>query len=115
LSFAVSPALALGGAIGLDFLFRFPFEFTNTDPRAVGGEAPATSYFYSMGRFFYPETRFFLRWSIIETVDLVLNVRGFYPIFHLWDGLSQSFFDQFMLSAGVGFAVHLGSAGAPAK
>jgi hypothetical protein len=113
LSFDVSKALALGGAIGLDFLLRFPVEFSNQSPDSVDGRAPAMAYFYGKGRFFYPETRFFLRWHVIDRVDLVLNVRGFYPIFHLWDGLSQSFFDQFMLSAGFGFAVRLAPATSP--
>jgi hypothetical protein len=114
-SFDVSQAIALGGAIGLDLLFRFPFEFFNSLPESVSGRAPATAYFYGMGRFFYPETRLFLRWHIIETVDLVVNVRGFYPMFHLWDGMSQSFFDQFMLSVGLGFGVKLAPAAATAK
>jgi hypothetical protein len=107
LSFDVAQAIALGGAIGLDFLFRFPFEFQNTDSETIASESSAMSYFYGVGRFFYPETRFFLRWRIIETIDLLLNVRAFYPLFHLWDGLSQPFVDQFMLSAGFGFAVRL--------
>ena len=116
LSFDVSKAIALGGAVGLDFLFRFPFELTNQNPDSVSGRAAAPAYFYGLGRFFYPETRLFFRWRLTAPVDLVLNVRAFYPLFHLWDGLSQSFFDQFMVSAGVGFAVHLGpQAQAPSK
>ena len=115
LSFDVSPAIALGAALGLDFLFRFPFEFTNTYAPSVNGRAPAMGYFYGKGRFFYPETRLFMRWHITEPVDLVLNVRGFYPIFHLWDGLSQSFWDQFMLSAGFGFAVRIAPPAAAPK
>ncbi len=115
LSFDLNKAIALGGAIGLDFLFRFPFELANTNVDSVAGQAAAPGFFYGMGRFFYPETRLFFRWRLTAPVDLVLNVRGFYPLFHLWDGLSQSFFDQFMLSAGVGFAVHLGQPAAPSK
>ena len=69
----------------------------------------ALSYFFSMGRFFYPETRFFLRWQISDPVALTFNLRAFYPLFHLWDGLSQSFFEQFMLSGGLGFGIQLGA------
>jgi len=113
-SFPVSPVISLGGSIGLDFLLRFPLEFTNMSAESVSGRRPALGYFFGTGRFFYPETRLFLRWQVSDAVGLVVNLRAFYPLFHLWDGLRQPFFDQFMFSGGLGFAVRLGPAPAPA-
>ena len=106
--FPVSPVISLGGALGLDFYVRFPFEFQNTGSTVQANESSALGWFYGSGRFFYPETRFFLRWHISEPVDLVVNLSAFYPVFHLWDGSGQPFWDALMVSAGVGFAVRLG-------
>jgi hypothetical protein len=115
ISYAVSPVIALGGALGLDFLFRFPFELQNTSPNVQADQGSALGWFYGAGRFFYPETRFFIRWHISDPVDLVVNLRAFYPVFHLWDGSGQPFWDALMVSGGVGFAVRLGpSPAAPA-
>jgi hypothetical protein len=90
-SFPVSSVLSLGGALGLDFLLRFPFELQNTTDQDKADQSSALSWFYQSGRFFYPETRFFLRWHVSEPVDLLVNLRAFYPIFHLWDGAGQPF------------------------
>jgi hypothetical protein len=104
-SFPVSREIELGGTLGLDFLLRFPMEFQNTVDTS-----PALGYFFDQGRFFYPETRFFLRWHIIEPLDLLVNIRVFYPLFHAWDGSTLPFYDQLMASAGVGFGVRLPAA-----
>jgi hypothetical protein len=116
-SFPVSPVVSLGGAIGLDFLVRFPAEFQNTASSVQSDENSALSWFYGSGRFFYPETRFFMRWHVTEPVDLLVNLRAFYPVFHLWDGAGQVFWDQLMVSFGVGFGIRLHSppAAVPAK
>jgi hypothetical protein len=114
-AFPVSPVISLGGALGLDFLFRFPLELQNTSPNVQADEGNALGWFYGAGRFFYPETRFFFRWHIIDPLDLVVNLRAFYPVFHLWDRSGQPFWDALMVSGGVGFAVRLGpSPAAPA-
>ena len=107
-SFPVSPVVSLGGSVGLDLLLRFPIEFTNMSAQSVDGRLPALGYFFDKVRFLYPETRLFLRWQISDAIGLVVNLRAFYPLFHLWDGLGQSFFDQFMFSGGLGFAIRLG-------
>jgi len=110
----VSPVISLGGALGLDLLLRFPLELQNTSSTVQADQGNALGWFYGSGRFLYPETRLFLRWHISEPVDLVVNLRAFYPVFHLWDGSGQPFWDALMVSGGVGFAVRLGpSAAAP--
>jgi len=106
-SFPVTPVLSLGGALGLDFLLRFPFELQNTSASVKADENSALPWFFGSGRFFYPETRFFLRWHVSEPVDLLVNLRALYPVFHLWDGAGQPFWDQLMVSFGVGFAIRL--------
>jgi hypothetical protein len=109
-SFPVSEQIELGGAIGLDFLLRFPFEFQNTVDTSS-----ALSYFFDQGRFFYPETRFFFRWSFSEPIGLLVNLRVFYPLFHAWDGSSLPFYDQLMATVGIGFAIRLPNAAAAAE
>jgi hypothetical protein len=107
LSFPVSPEISLGGAIGLDFLLRFPFEFQNITSTNVADQGSGLGYFFAQGRFFYPETRAFLRWHISEPIDLIVNLRVFYPLFHAWDGSTQPFYDQMIFSGGLGFAFRL--------
>ncbi|HEY9595525.1 MAG TPA: hypothetical protein VHE79_13690, partial [Spirochaetia bacterium] len=97
-SFPVTKELELGGSLGLDFLLRFPMEFQNNVDTSG-----ALAWFFADGRFFYPETRLFLRWHIIERIDLIVNLRVFYPLFHAWDGSSFPFYDQLMATAGLGF------------
>ncbi|MGO9308823.1 MAG: hypothetical protein ACLQDL_07360 [Spirochaetia bacterium] len=106
-SFPIAPAVSVGGAVGLDFFLRFPFELQNTTDTDKADQSSGLSWFYQDGRFFYPETRFFLRWRISDPVDLLVNLRAFYPVFHLWDGAGQPFWDELMISAGIGFGIRL--------
>jgi len=98
----------MGASVGLDLLIRFPLELQNTGASVQSDEGNALGWFYGAARFIYPETRLFMRWRISDPVDLVVNVRGFYPVFHLWDGSGQPFWDALMVSAGVGFGIRLG-------
>jgi hypothetical protein len=109
LRYEITPVIRLGGSLGLDLLLRFPFEFQNTTSVDQADQSSALSYFFSDGRFFYPESRLFFRWQISDPVALSFNLRAFYPLFHLWDGLSQSFLEQFMFSGELGFGVRLGA------
>jgi len=109
-SFPVTKEIELGGALGLDLLLRFPMEFQNTTSSDMADQSSAQSWFFADGRFFYPETRLFLRWHIIDPVDLIVNLRVFYPLFHAWDGSSLPFYDQLMATAGLGFGIRLPSA-----
>jgi hypothetical protein len=116
LRYALSPALTLGGSVGLDFLLRFPIDFLTNSPNSAADAGSALGYFFGMARFFYPETRLFLKWQATSAVGLVVNVRAWYPLFHLWDGQNLPFLDQFMCSAGIGIAIRLGPApAAPAS
>jgi hypothetical protein len=105
--FPLTSQLSLGGSIGADFLLRFPIELQNKDASGMG---PALIYFFAKGRFFYPETGVSLIWQVSDAIGLILNLRAFYPLFHLWDGMDQPFIDQFMFAGGLGIAIRLGPA-----
>jgi hypothetical protein len=109
LDFPVSPTVSLGGALGLDFLLRFPVDWWHTADQSTEGRTPSLAYFFGQGRFFYPESRLFVKWQISEPLTLIFNVRAYWPLFHAWDGLGQNFLDQFMLSGGLGIGIKLGS------
>jgi len=114
-SLAVTPVVSIGAAAGLDVLVRFPLELQNTGATVQSDENNALGWFYGAARFLYPETRLFLRWHIVDPLDLVFNVRAFYPVFHLWDGSGQPFWDSLMVSAGIGFGIRLGKPAAAAS
>jgi hypothetical protein len=108
----VSSTVALGGAIGLDFFLRFPLELFNKQTDSVTGQDAALGWFFGQGRFFYPESRLFVRWQFSPSIAFLANLRVMYPLFHAWDGLGQPFFDQLMGELGAGFSVKLGSGAA---
>jgi hypothetical protein len=108
--FPITPQVSIGGSVGLDFLLRFPLEFSNNTQSSVDGRGPALNYFFAMGRFLYPETRLSFIWQVSDAIGLIVNLRAFYPVFHLWDGMGQPFFDQFMVAGGLGIAIRLGPA-----
>jgi hypothetical protein len=103
----LSPALSIGGSIGVDGLLRFPISLSTDLAASTAGQAAAPAFFFGMVRFIYPETRVLLRWKVSNTLSLTVGLRAFYPIFHIWDGLNQPFLDQFMMSAGLGFGFSL--------
>ena len=105
---AVSPAITLGGSVGIDFLLRFPIEFLMADQNAAADTGSGLGWFFGAARFLYPEARLFMKWQVTPAIGLVLNVRAWYPLFQLWDGQNLPFPDQFMFAGGIGFAVRLG-------
>jgi hypothetical protein len=104
-SIPVAAGLWIGGTVGVDFLLRFPLDWWNTDTLSTEGRAPALAYFFSAGRWCYPETRLFLRWRVSDPIDLILNARALWPLFQAWN--KGPFMDEAMLSVGLGFGVRL--------
>ncbi|MGA2764891.1 MAG: hypothetical protein ABSG17_16200 [Spirochaetia bacterium] len=102
--YPVSKSLEMGGALGIDFYLRFPLELQNTAADTSDG----LTYFYTQGRFIYPETRFTTRWHVADGVTLAFTLRALYPLFHLWDGESLPFYDQLMAAFDIGFVIGLG-------
>jgi hypothetical protein len=105
---AVSPAVMLGGSLGVDFLLRFPIEFLMADQNSAADTSSGLGWFFGAARFIYPEARLFTRWQVGPAVGLVFSVRAWYPLFQLWDGQNLPFPDQFMFAGGIGIAVRLG-------
>jgi hypothetical protein len=108
LRWAVSPVITLGGSLGVDFLLRFPAEFLMADPNTESDTASPLDWFFTSGRFIYPEMRLFMKWQATDAVGLVVNARAWYPLYQLWEGQAFPFPDQFMFAGGIGFAVKLG-------
>jgi len=111
LLYTLSKSIEMGGALGVDFLIRFPFEFQNTNTNSGDG----VTYFYTQGRFIYPETRFLTRWHVADGVTLAFTLRAMYPLFHLWDGEGLPFNDQLMAAFNIGFVISVGSKPAAPK
>ncbi len=105
---AVSPAIVLGGSLGIDFLLRFPIEFLMADQNPAADTGSGLAWFFGAARFLYPEARLFFRWQLTPAIGLVVNARAWYPLFELWAGQGLPFPDQFMFAGGIGFAVRLG-------
>ncbi len=108
--YPVAKDLEMGGAVGLDLFLRFPLELQNTTADTADGFA----YFYGMGRFIFPETRFITRWDVAEGVTLVFTLRGMYPVFHIWDEEGLPFYDQLLAALDLGFVIRLGGKPTPA-
>ena len=83
-----------------------------------------TEYFYSSGRFFLPEAGLFFDWAVPYKIEipgqprdeeseeetgepessrkldihLAFGIRGYFPVYHFWDGENLPFHDQLMIS-----------------
>ena len=100
----ISKTFALGAKAGAVLLIRVPIPLFADVQDEFGG---IFGYFYAMARFIYPETEIFTRFTITEDFDLNISIRAYYPLFHLWDGETLSFFDQFMLGGFIGLVYKL--------
>jgi hypothetical protein len=67
----------------------------------------AMGYLYGMARFIYPEVELFGGLRLVEGVALRISLRGYFPLFHLWDGESLPFADQLMVSGLLGIVFTL--------
>ena len=110
---AVSPAVTVGGSVGIDFLLRFPIEFLMADQNSAANTSAGLGWFFGAARFIYPEARAFLKWQVTNTIGLVFNLRAWLPLYKLWDTPSYPFPDQFMFEGGVGLALKLAPPAAP--
>ncbi len=122
--FRIIESLTLAAHASPAFLFRIP---ARTWGKADRGEIAA--YQYGMGRFFYPEVGFSVDWELpfrirpektqspneggfaedepgIE-IHFLVDLNVYFPLFHLWDGEAQKFYDQLMVSGVVGLKFFL--------
>jgi hypothetical protein len=98
-TFRISEAVALGARGGLALLLRVPIPLFDD---AAANTGPAMGYLYGSLRFVYPEAELFGRFRLTEALGLRISLRGYFPVFHLWDGEGLPFGDQLMVSALVG-------------
>jgi len=100
--FTLSERVRLGGAAGLAAVFRLPIVAIEQ-----GGEHQGEAWSYFLLRSVYPQLDIACVWDVLDGLGLVFSVRGLFPIFHLWDGESLPFFDQFIVMANLGFRFYL--------
>ena len=103
-TFRIAEAAALGVQGGVALLLRAPVPLFD-DARPNTGAA--LGYLYGKARFLYPEAALFARFALAEGVALRVSLRGYLPVFHLWDGEDLPFWDQLMVSGLVGIVFAL--------
>ena len=107
-TFRIGQDVALGAHGGLALLLRVPIPLFDDAAPETGA---AAGYLYGMGRFLYPEGELFGRFRLTDSVALRVSARGYFPIFHLWDGEALPFLDQLMVSALIGIVFTLPAKG----
>lgn len=83
------------------FLLRFPLR-----PIEGSDTGELSSYFYSSGRFFYPELQTKLFYSLTEEVSLGFSLRVFVPVHNLWDEYDVAFWDELMIFPHIAVRIH---------
>ena len=102
LEYPFNEKLTIGSDAGLSFLLRFPIvssEAANPD------RLPVMQYFFSKGRFLYPETSIYLIWNVYKKVGVSFTVKSYYPVFHLWDGENLPFYDELLITGLLSFII----------
>ncbi|MBI9103287.1 MAG: hypothetical protein JEY99_12795 [Spirochaetales bacterium] len=98
--FPYDNGLSWGLSLSPSFLLRLPLIAVD---EGDDDRSDITSYFYSAGRFFYPSAGGFFRWQFAERTALSITAWGHFPLFHLWDGSVEPFYDQLLVSVNAGF------------
>jgi len=101
-TFPVSKTLGIGLYAAPGFFFPIPGKGWDDDTPTA---AEFAAYFYGKMRFLYPEAGFRLTWQARDAVALHVNVRSWWPLFHAWDGEEYPFYDQLLVSVGIGFSL----------
>lgn len=101
----LSKSLTWGLELSPAFIFHIPTVSWDLSSQQIG---QITGYFYSRGRFFYPEVGTSLLYQLLPNIGLEFRVRSFFPIFHLWDGEGLPFFDQLMIDGSIGLRFKIG-------
>ncbi len=101
-TYPLTPAIDWGFLLSPAMIFRIPlFPAEGEDP--AYGEM--MSYFIGPGRFLYPGAGAFLDIEINKLLSFRPALRGYLPVFHLWDG--DPFLDQLTLVLDLGFRFNL--------
>jgi hypothetical protein len=105
-TFRIGESAFIGARGGLALLLRAPIPLP-VSPTARENLGPTFGYFYGKARFLYPEAEVFGGFPLTDAISLRLSLRGYLPVFHLWDGERLPFGDQLMLSGLVGLTFKL--------
>jgi hypothetical protein len=100
--------IELGAAIGPSVNLRFPVFQTDSADGGKSSIGAAYAYFWA-ARFFFPESRLWIRWyppPPVDDIAVSLSVSAFYPIFQAW--YKKPFLDQFTVAVIAGFDFRLG-------
>lgn len=124
----VARTLNIGAYASPTLALRVPARAWGTVDRST-----IASYHYGGGRFFYPETGFYIDWNVplrsrsleAETINegdfeeeesaparsihFVADFSAYFPLFHAWDGEGLPFWDQMMVTAMIGLRFAVGS------
>jgi hypothetical protein len=112
-TFRLGKSAFLGARGGVALLLRVPIPLSAVSPKAQENLGAAFGYLYGKTRFLYPEAEIFGGFPLpranpdAEPITLRLSLRGYLPLFHLWDGEALPFGDQLMLSGLVGLVFSL--------
>jgi hypothetical protein len=102
--FVINKTVELGTGAGVAVLLRLPISLSES----VADDADEYSnYFYGNLRFIYPDVDLFLKWNVSESFSLSFTLKGFIPVFHLWDGEELAFWDQLYLSLLIGICLDI--------
>ena len=104
IEYPFNKTLTAGSDIGLSFLLRFPIVSSKA---AKPDRLSVMQYFFSKGRFLYPETSIYLIWNVYKRVGVSFTVKSYYPVFHLWDGENLPFYDQLLITGLLSFIIKL--------
>lgn len=104
-TFHPTKTLAWGFTVAPAFVFRIPVVSWGSGAQQ---ESTMLGYFYGKGRYFYPEAGAFFLWQLLPSIGLEVRLRSFFPVFHLWDGDGQPFYDQLMGGGSIGLRFRLG-------
>jgi hypothetical protein len=100
-SITLSEELELFVGASPSFLLRFPLR-----PVEGSDTGELSSYFYSSGRFFYPELQTKLFYSLTDDVSLGFSLRIFVPVHNLWDEFDVAFWDELMIYPNIAVRIH---------
>lgn len=124
-AFNLGSSLMLGASISPAVVVRIP---TLAWGEGENQREQIVEYQHGSARFFYPEVGFMFDWAVPRRVDipeemgeaeestdagksrvhLAVSVRGYLPVFHLWDGEDLPFHDQLMVSGSAVLRFFLG-------
>lgn len=102
--FDLTSSLKAGGAVGLAFLLRFPLiPYDN----GAQYQSQMFSYFFEYGRFILPEVQVFLKWAIVDNINLCFKIRAMITVANFWSPVAVPFWDHLFLEGLIAMEIAL--------